>query len=160
MAIDIDCKVISGYGAAQSNMAKQLPLFRQIPDLIRLLPIIATCHPGTINIQLDQPLLVPLQHADFVTQDVTWAPAPHPPERFAFLEIEFECPRDSSRQAALIFIPFRSPHFDDLYVHEVIAPFIRAAATAAPCRIRIPKPSQCCSDILPALAEARNRDLD
>lgn len=137
MPIVLDATVTSGFGAAAANLAKQLPHFLAEPGLTARLPILAQCHAGTINVYLEQPLLLPVERSDFITSQIAWDPLPQPPEQFAFLAIEFECPTGAHLQPALFYIAFNSPYFHDPFRCEIIAPKIIAAATGTRCRIHI-----------------------
>lgn len=133
MSIDINGTIVNGVDGAHTALAFQLP------HLVSRFPVLVGCHPGTINVQLDQPLRV--DHPDFETPPIKWFPG-HPSEKFAFLEISFESPLGSAPRRAWIYIPSNSPHFHNVFQVEMIAPFIHdAAATAAgvPCCIHIPK---------------------
>jgi CTP-dependent riboflavin kinase len=127
----IDGKIVSGLNGAHTALAFQLP------HLISRFHVLAGCHPGTINVELDQPLRI--QNPDFESPPIIWLPG-HPPEKFAFLEITLEIPIGSSGRKAWIYVPSNSPHFHNVYRVEVIAPFIAAGTTQGTrCRVQTPK---------------------
>jgi hypothetical protein len=128
MSFTIDGTIVPGFGAADPNMGLQLPHF------ILVFPEIKRCRPGTINLQLDQPLQVNNPH--YTTPPIRWT-ANAPPEQFSFLRIEFECPIGSPARRAWIYIPHYSPHRSNLFLIEVIAEPIPEAAEGVRCRLRV-----------------------
>lgn len=133
MSITIDGTVARGANGAHTTIAFQLP------HLVSRFSVLAGCHPGTINVHLDQPLRG--DNPDFETPPITWLPG-HPAEKFAFLEIAFESPLGDAPNRAWIYIPSNSPHFHNVFQIELIAPFIGIAAATVPgtrCRIHVPK---------------------
>jgi len=135
VSIDINGESLQGIGGAHVALALQLPF------LVSRFPVLAGCHPGTLNIQLDQPLRV--ANPNFVSPPIRWHPQHQPPEIFSFIEVSLDLPLGSSRGRAWICIPFHSPHFHNVYQVELIAPFIAdlaATAVGTRCCIHIPKP--------------------
>ncbi len=110
----------------------------QLPIFARRLPDLASCYPGTINVQLDEALYV--QNPDFMSEPIRWTPY-RPEERFSFLEIILESPVGAEPRRAWIYIPSGSPHSQDVHHIEVITQFLPIGAeTGTRCRIRVPKP--------------------
>jgi hypothetical protein len=125
MSITIDGTIVAGIGGAT-------PRLQQLwPWLTSQFHVIAGCHRGTINVQLDRPLRV--NHPHYTT-----APSPPPhPEQFSFLMIDFECPVDTNSRKAWILIPQWSPHIHNLFHVELLAEFIQTVGAGVLCRLRI-----------------------
>ena len=112
-----------GLGIGTETVAAQMPL------LVRTFPEITHCFLGTINVELQQPLVV--ERPDHQTGDITWLFNGSPvTERFGFLRIVFEAPPGGSRVPAWLYIASGSPHRQTRRIHEVLAP-------------RLDIPSQC-----------------
>jgi hypothetical protein len=129
--ITIDGEVVDGIGRAHTAIAFQLP------HLIGRFPVLAGCHPGSVNLRLAEALRI--NNADFLTPPIQWYPQSI--EQFAFLEVAFESPLGEALRRAWIYMPANSPHFYDVYHVELIAPFLSGGtATGTRCRIHIDKP--------------------
>jgi hypothetical protein len=98
--------------AGSNNLKKQLP------HIVGDFPEINGCHYGTINLYLDNSLIV--ISPDHRTKPVPWDPAFGVGEVFDFLRIEIEAPVGSSRVKAWLYIPHGSPHRKDIRKHEII----------------------------------------
>jgi hypothetical protein len=118
----------AGLGAASGNLAIQLPLIAQE------FPEIANCHPGTINLELNCPLLV--LAPDHRTRAIFWDKSFPDGEVFDLLRIEFEAPVGASSVQAWLYIPHGSPHRRKPRIHEVIAPKL-TLQPGIQCRIRV-----------------------
>lgn len=101
-----------GIGAS-ATLPKQLPL------ISAHFPQIANAHPGTINVDLELPLLV-LGGYDHRTAPLQWDNNWAPGEVFDLVCIEFEV--GGKRGPAWLYIAHGSPHRRDMRSHEVITP--------------------------------------
>lgn len=130
----IDATTIVGLGTASTSLKYQLPLFgRYHADIPK-------CFPGTINLELYEPLLI--QHPTIETPPMQWAPPPRPQEKFGIEEITFEFPKGGQMYQAWLYIPHLSPHFLILDHVEIIAARISNLKMGMPCRVHIPRPHQ------------------
>lgn len=110
-----------GLGIATQTVAAQLP------QLIQSFPELKDCFRGTINVELEHPLLV--ERPDHQTDDFTWFLNGTPcTEHFGFLRIEFEAPLGGPRVPAWIYIASGSPHRETPRIHEVLAPRLEIPA--------------------------------
>jgi hypothetical protein len=110
-------QVQKGFGAGSANLRTQLPL------IAKEFPWVGDYHCGTINVRLENGLLV--LAPDHRTRRIDWAPEHAPGEVFDLLRIEFEsrgkmCP-------ACLYIAHNSDHRRDLRIHEIIAPKIEVS---------------------------------
>jgi hypothetical protein len=115
---------IAGIGAAANCVVAQLP------RLCEEFPEIAGCHPGTINVRLEQPLLVVVP--DHRTRPIQWYDAHSEGEVFDIVRIQFEAPIGSFAMSAWLYVAHGSPHRRTPYIHEVLAP-----------KLEIPDGAQC-----------------
>jgi hypothetical protein len=118
-----------GLNAAHENLVKQLPLIAEE------FPEIAHCHHGTINVQLNVPLLVVAP--DHRSQPIHWDDNNFPNgEVFDLLRIQFQAPIDAAPVAAWLYIPHGSPARRAPWIHEVLAAQLDIPA-GAQCRVTI-----------------------
>ena len=104
-----------GLGIATQTVAAQMP------QLVESFPELKNCFRGTINVELEHPLLV--ERPDHETGDITWYYQDTPvTEHFGFLRIEFEAPPGGPRVQAWLYIASNSPHRLTPRIHEVLAP--------------------------------------
>lgn len=104
------------HAASTSSIPRQKPFFK------KYLPDIENYYEGTINLLLEAPLVI---HApDIETEPIEWAEGFV--EKFGFLRIKFETipSKDSMPLDALIYIPYRSPHYPNPFYKEILAPRI------------------------------------
>jgi hypothetical protein len=120
---------VPGQGMAHHNLATQLPLIAvEFPEL-------AGCHAGTINLELQFPLVVIAP--DHRTRPIHWDDKHFQNgEVFDFLRIQFEA-SGTKPVDAWLYIPHASPHRSTPRVHEVIAPQLLAIPAGAQCIVRI-----------------------
>jgi len=105
-----------GLGIATETVAAQFP------QLVRSFPELDGCFHGTINVELERPLVV--DRPDHQTGDITWfyKDGRAVTERFGFLRIEFEAPLGAPRVRAWLYVASASPHRQTPHIHEVLAP--------------------------------------
>lgn len=103
-----------GLRAAAGNLSVQLPV------IAAEFPEVANCHRGTINLQLDFPLLVLVP--DHRTKPIPWHPGFGAGEVFDLLRIELEAPAGAVSVPAWLYIPHGSLHRQHMQHHEVLAP--------------------------------------
>src|SRR5258708_386373 len=109
MTIIVDATIFKGYGVASKNIRFQMP------HLIWQFPEIKNIYPGTINVLLDQPLLI--AGYDYTTLPLPWwdvdetQPGKWAVEKFSFLEIKFEYPTGGSVCRAWLFGCHNSSYF-------------------------------------------------
>lgn len=108
----IHARIIPGLGVAIRNLRLQLPLIE------KEFPEIASCHRGTINLELERPLdnLQP----DYRTRPIHWVPGSHNTEVFDFVRIALELPDHGELIPAWLYVAHRSPHRRNPRIHEVI----------------------------------------
>ena len=129
MPITIRGKRTRGLGIATETVAAQMP------QLVRSFPEIKDCFPGTINVELETPLVV--ERPDHQTGLMTWIYKGAPvTEHFGFLRIEFEAPPGAPRVPAWLYIASASPHRQTPRIHEVLAPRVEIPAVCD-CAIHI-----------------------
>lgn len=132
-------KIQQGVGKSQATIREQLPYFKNC------FPEVAECHPGTINILLEQPLVI-------ITPDYTSEPLPwHPAfkvvkngEIFRFLRIRLCLPGREPIRAWVYKAQF-SPYRNNPFYIEVLAPLITYPGEAE-CEVEIL--SQCYSGVV------------
>jgi hypothetical protein len=120
-------------GQASRNLKTQLPL------IATTFPEVEPAHRGTINIRLDQGLIV--SNPDHCTPRLDWHPAHSPGEVFHFLRIRFEHPIGSTPIAAWLYLPQNSPHRKDVCLHGVLGPWIAIGKAPQKALIHIDRPS-------------------
>ena len=111
--ITLNARIVPGLGVATRTLARQLPLISQG------FPEIDGCHPGTINLQLERPLVV--TSPDHRTAPLAWTPSGRTTEVFDLVRIELELDLSPSRVPAWLYIAHGSPHRQTPSTHEVIA---------------------------------------
>lgn len=114
MTISLCARIVSGLGVASGTLARQLPLISEH------FPEVVYCHPGTINIVLDQALL--LTKPDHRTAPLAWTPSGRTTEVFDLLRVELELGSSPTRIPAWLYVAHGSPHRDTPMFHELIAP--------------------------------------
>ncbi len=122
----------NGIGAATQTLSHQLPY------ITKEFPEVAVCHYGSINLELEVPLLVLIP--DHRTKPIAWQPGNPKKETFGLLRIELEAPCDASAIPAWLYIPQRSPHRRKLRIHEVITTKLNLTGLKL-CRIKINRPT-------------------
>ncbi|MBL4835020.1 MAG: glycosyltransferase family 9 protein [Pseudomonas sp.] len=126
--LSLDAQIVAGLGVARRTLARQLPLISEH------FPEIARCHQGTINVTLDQPLL--LTKPDHRTAPLAWTPSGRTTEVFDLLRVELELGASPARVPAWLYVAHGSPHRDTPSVHELIAPPLDLADIRR-CRLHI-----------------------
>jgi hypothetical protein len=111
--LTVGARIVPGLGVASRTLARQLPLISQH------FPQVADCHPGTINLSLDQPLL--LTDPDHRTAPLAWTPSGRTTEVFDLLHVELELGSSSVRIPAWLYVAHGSPHRNTPWIHELIA---------------------------------------
>jgi len=111
--VTIKAKLISGMGAANRNLARQLPLISE------KFPEISNCWPGTINLELETPLTV--INPSHRTPPLAWTPSGVKTEVFDLVRIELKFSHMDSPVPAWLYVAHASPHRKTPTVHEVIA---------------------------------------
>lgn len=107
--IKIKGKIVKGHGEAKKAFPMQLPFLKEF------VPEIEDYEPGTINILLECPLVMPTP--DIKTPPIQWDTRQDPPipkEIFEFVRIKFEIlGKDNLPVDSLIYIAYNSPHYAD-----------------------------------------------
>ncbi|MGV8863211.1 MAG: glycosyltransferase family 9 protein [Pseudomonas sp.] len=111
--LSLDARIVHGLGVASGTLARQLPLISEN------FPEVADCHPGTINVLLDRPLL--LTKPDHRTAPLAWTPSGRITEVFDLLRVELELSSTPARIPAWLYVAHGSPHRSTPSVHELIA---------------------------------------
>jgi CTP-dependent riboflavin kinase len=109
-------KVQKGLGESQNTIKEQLPYFREC------FPEVADCKPGTINILLEQPLVIVAP--DFTTQPLPWHPAfkvVKGGETFQFVRVRLKIDGLSEVKAWVYRAQF-SPYRQNPFYVEIVAP--------------------------------------
>lgn len=117
--------------SASSNLVKQLPLIAQT------FPQIARAHPGTLNLHLQQPLLV--MNPDHRTPPLDWN-GNGKPEVFDLVSIELSV--NGANYPAWLYVAHDSHHRKDFHSHEVITPTKAQICDGDLCVLHIPKSCQ------------------
>jgi hypothetical protein len=126
--VQIDGKIVPGYGWATKYLKTQIPL------IAKEFPEIQICHRGSMNILLKTPLRI--EHPDHITRRIDWGKMK---EVFHFTRIEFQLLSPGKKNPwhnAWIYGPQNSPHRVNPFHIEVIAPKISLGRSRR-CRIRI-----------------------
>lgn len=126
--LELSATIIPGLGAASRNLVLQLPL------LSRDFPEMAACHPGTINLRFEQPLVV--TRPDHRSAPLAWVPGRTATEVFDLVRIELQLPHGRASEPAWLYVAHRSPHRQDPCIHEVIAAHQDLHGISR-CRIRV-----------------------
>lgn len=129
--ISIRGTIQKGFGGASGNLVTQLP------RIAEGFPEVKNCFHGTLNIELEKPLLV--LSPDHRTKRIDWHPDHAPGEVFDLLRIDLEAPLGSPKIPAWLYIAHNSDHRRNLRMHEVIAQKIGASVGCA-CMIHIDRP--------------------
>jgi hypothetical protein len=111
--VSIEGRVRNHLGKATHNLRLQIPLIESE------FPEIKGCYLGSINLELEVPLLVVAP--DHRTKPIPWRDNPQETGVFDFLRIKIEAPIDSAPEPAWLYIPHDSPHRRTPCLHEVIA---------------------------------------
>lgn len=90
----------------------------QLPIIGKHFPEVAKAHPGTINLFLEQPLLV--RGYDCRTPPISWQNDGTPPEVFDFVRVELEV--RGTKYPCWLYFAHGSPHRQQPASHEVLAP--------------------------------------
>ncbi len=116
-------KIQKGLGEGQNTVREQMPFFTEC------FPEVSGCRTGTINILLDQPLVVITP--DFTTRPLPWHPAfrvVKGGETFQFVRIRLTVSNCQPVNAWIYRAQF-SPYRDNPFYIEVIAPPIGFSGT-------------------------------
>ncbi len=114
--LSLDARIVPGLSVASRTIARQLPLISQ------RFPEVAGCHPGTINISFDQPLL--LTDPDHRTPPLAWTPSGRTTEVFDLLRVVVQLGSSPTRIPAWLYVAHGSPHRSTPWIHELIAPHL------------------------------------
>jgi hypothetical protein len=109
-------------------------LVHQLPHIEKEFSEVAACRRGSINVELDVPLLVLVP--DHRTKPIAWMPGSPFKEVFDLLRIELEAPPDAPPLPAWLYIPHGSPHRRTLKIHEIITTPLDLTGVKS-CRIKI-----------------------
>jgi hypothetical protein len=104
--------ICKGYGFASLAIATQMP------ELVKYDVNLANCHPGTLNILLDEPLFV--RRWDIQTQPIPSVGPLKEGERIDLLRIGFLY--EGRTIAAWLYSPHGSPHRSNPFLIEILAP--------------------------------------
>ena len=94
----------------------------QLPLIAQEFPEIARCYSGTINLELNSPLII--ARPDYRTSPIKWKANLKDGEVFDLVRVFLEVPFNGPRHQAWLYVAHRSSHRTNLRRHEVIAPFI------------------------------------
>ena len=123
-------KIQRGLGESSNTVSEQMPLFK------KCFPEIGKCFEGTINILLQQPLVI--LKPDFTTEPLPWHPAfkiIKGGEIFKFLRIILSVEGYEPVRAWIYKAQF-SPYYKNPYYIEVLAPKINFSG-APNCTIEV-----------------------
>ncbi|HEY9070709.1 MAG TPA: hypothetical protein VIV61_10680 [Candidatus Ozemobacteraceae bacterium] len=123
-------KIQKGTGEGQNTVREQLPYFQEC------FPEVGVCRAGTINILLEQPLVVITP--DFTTRPLPWHPAfriVKGGETFQFVRIRLTVEGQEPVNAWIYRAQF-SPYRDNPFYIEVIAPPVSFTGTPG-CTIEV-----------------------
>lgn len=124
----LKARIVRGLGVAHGTLARQLPLISQE------FPEVASCHPGTINLEFETPIKV--TQPDHRTVPLAWTPSGRKTEVFDLVRVELEFDQLPARVPAWLYVAHGSPHRCTPTVHEVIARQINLSAVHE-CRLHI-----------------------
>lgn len=110
--VRVKAKLKPGLGVASCTLARQLPLISE------RFPEVSNCWPGTINLELESPLVV--INPDHRTPPIAWTPSGVTTEVFDLVRIELEFSHVTFPVPAWLYIAHGSPHRKTPTVHEVI----------------------------------------
>jgi hypothetical protein len=126
--LSLKARIVNGLGVAKGTLARQLPL------ISHEFPEVSGCHPATINLELDTPMMV--IQPDCRTSPLAWTTSGRTIEIFDLVRIEIECKHLPSRIPAWLYFAHGSPHRRTPCIHEVIAPYIDLGEIGE-CRIHV-----------------------
>lgn len=128
--IALEACIISGLGVANETLSRQLPL------ISKYFPEVNSCYRGTINLEVECPLIVTTP--DYRTEPLAWTPSGKTTEVFDLLRIELELQTDQKtrRVPAWLYIAHSSPHRRTPTIHEVIAKPLNLTDVVS-CRIHL-----------------------
>jgi len=126
----LEGQIIHGLQKAASYLRDQIPL------ITGEFPEIARCHRGSINLELNVPLLV--IGSDHRTKPIAWKPGVT--EVFDFVRPELEAPMDSPPVPAWLYIAHLSSLRRTPFVHELITQRLELDGVTR-CRIKIRRPA-------------------
>lgn len=109
----IKAQLISGLGVASRTIARQLPLISQN------FPEVTGCWPGTINLELETPMIV--TDPDHRTAPLAWTPSGVTTEMFDLVRVKLEFSHLACPVPAWLYVAHRSPHRQTPTIHEVIS---------------------------------------
>ena len=113
----LKAKLFAGEGNASRTVAAQLPLIAQEFTEVR------NCHPGTINVEFDTPVII--ASPDHRTSPIRWKNNLQPGEEvFDLLRVSLEVSARNILSEAWIYVAHRSAHRKNLRKHELIAPLL------------------------------------
>lgn len=124
----LQARIVSGLGVATGTLARQLPL------LSRDFPEVGNCHPATINLELQRPLVI--SAPDHRSAPLAWTPSGRTTEVFDLLRIELQLDQRPLRIPAWLYIAHGSPHRQTPTIHEVIAPRLDLSGVSS-CRVHL-----------------------
>lgn len=130
MSACIKGKIQKGIGESSNTVKEQMPFFE------KCFPEVTCCKAATINILLEQPLVV--LSPDFTTEPLPWHPAfkmVKGGEVFKFLRIKLQIDGFDEVNAWIYKAQF-SPYQDNPYYIEVLAPNINFNGTPN-CKITV-----------------------
>lgn len=117
ITLKINGKIIKGRGSAATALRMQHPYF------LHLLPELTSYYLATLNVELEEALYVTAW--DFETQPIYWfEPNPSFKEKFSFMRVRLIYNGDLTINAVL-YHPDKSPHRENPYVIELIAPYLQ-----------------------------------
>ncbi|QOR40213.1 glycosyltransferase family 9 protein [Billgrantia diversa] len=136
LATDIDsdellsfqARIVPGLGVASRTLARQLPL------ISLNFPEVKGCHPGTVNLELDRPLIV--NKPDHRTAPLAWTQSGRTTEVFDLVRIGLEFDHVEKIIPAWLYIAHASPHRQTPTIHEVIAGPMDLADVSS-CRVHL-----------------------
>lgn len=107
----------------------------QLPFIGKHFPDILGAYPATINLLLEQPLLV--QGYDFRTPPINWQYDGSAPEEFDFVRVELEIRGNTN--SVWLYFAHGSPHRQNPAIHEIIARSKLTIRDNEQCILRIPR---------------------
>jgi CTP-dependent riboflavin kinase len=126
--IEINGTKRSGLNAASNTIPLQFGYFvSEFKD-------ISNCFKGTINIQLDQDLII--LNPDYRTKPIRWSNE-MPEEVFDFLSVKLIVPRINGEFSAWLYIPHYSIYRNLKNIHEIICEWIENLNDCENVKIRL-----------------------
>lgn len=115
--LKLDGRIVSGRGSATVALAMQQAYF------LHLLPMLSDYHLATINIKLDEALFV--SEWNLESPAIFWfKPNPSFKEKFSFMHVDLVY-NGNQISDAILYHPHKSPHRENPYVIELIAPYLQ-----------------------------------